>query len=57
MIADTNQIYTYNKILGGPKLDDDLNHIKSIGILFRVIIRKNKIKKIYGENSDRKEKF
>lgn len=56
MIVDPNQIYPYN-ILGGPKLDDDLNHIKSIGILFRVIIRKNKIKKIYEENSNRKEKF
>lgn len=57
MFVDPNQIYSYNKILGGPKLDDDLNHIKSTWILFRTLIRKNKIKKIYGENSDRKEKF
>lgn len=57
MIADSNHIYTYNKILGDPKLDDDLNHMKSIGILFRSILRKEKIEKIYGKNSDRKEKF
>lgn len=58
MIADPNQIDPYNKTLGGPKLDDDLNHIKSIGILFRTIIRKEKIERIYGsKDSNRKEKF
>jgi|Laugrespbdmm15sd_2_1035082.scaffolds.fasta_scaffold268854_2 hypothetical protein len=30
------------------------NHLKSIGILFRTILRKDKIKKIF--NDDRKEK-
>lgn len=57
MFVDTNQINPYDKILSGPKLDDDLNDIKSTWILLRSVIRKQKIEKIYGENSNRKEKF
>lgn len=51
MIVDPNQIYPYNEILGGPELDDI--HIKSTWILLRSVIRKNKINKIYGKDSNR----
>lgn len=57
MFVDPNQVNPHDKILTGPKLDDDLNDIKSTWILLRSVIRKQKIEKIYGENSNRKEKF
>jgi hypothetical protein len=38
--------------------EDMDNHLKSIGVLFRTILRIDKIKRIYGtKNTDRKEKF
>jgi hypothetical protein len=59
MFVDPNQINPYDKILGGPKMnDDDFNGIKSTWILLRSVIRKQKIEKIYGTKSeDRKENF
>ena len=57
MFVDPNQINPYNEILGGPNNEFD-NHLQSTWILLRSVIRKQKIKKIYGaENTDRKERF
>lgn len=44
------------KLIKEEKNDTD-NHLRSMNILFRTIIRIQKIEKIYGKNPDRKEKF
>ncbi len=55
MFVDLNQSNPYNKVLGSPDVNYDLQGTWSI---LRTIIRKRKIKKIYGtKDSDRKEKF
>jgi hypothetical protein len=58
MFVDPNQLNPYDKILGGPKMNDDFNGIKATWTLLRSMIRKQKIERIYGtKNTDRKEKF
>jgi len=57
MFVDLNQINPYDKVLGGPNMNREYNDIINTSILLRSIIRKNKIKKIYGEYSNREEKF
>ncbi len=55
MFVDPNQSNPYNKIFESPNVNYDLQGTWS---LLRTIIRKRKIKKIYGtKDSDRKEKF
>jgi hypothetical protein len=57
MFVDPNQINPYEKIFGSPK-NEDFNHLKSMGILFRTILRIEKIERIYGtKKTNRKEKF
>jgi hypothetical protein len=57
MFVDPNLIMS-NVVLGGPKIDDYDDRIKSTWILLRSQIRKIKIERIYGtKNTDRKEKF
>lgn len=45
----------YKKFTKEEKVQDG-NHLKSIGILFRTILRMDKIEKIYGKNFDRKKR-
>jgi hypothetical protein len=57
MFVDPNQILG-NVVLGGPKIDEYDDGIKSTWLLLRSQIRKIKIKRIYGTKSeDRGEKF
>jgi hypothetical protein len=57
MFVDQNQILG-NVVLGGPKIDEYDDGIKSTWLLLRSQIRKIKIKRIYGTKSeDRGEKF
>lgn len=57
MFVDPNQINPYDKVLAGPNMNGEYNDIINTWILLRSVIRKQKIEKIYGENSNRKEKF
>lgn len=56
MFVNPNQVNPY-KVLGGPNNQHEYNDIINTWILLRTVIRKNKIKKIYGEDSNRKERF
>ena len=55
MFVDPNKLNSYRKVLGAI---EDNNDIQATWTLLRTMIRKQKIKRIYGtENTDRKEKF
>ena len=55
MFVDPNKLNSYRKVLGSI---EDNNDIQATWTLLRTMIRKQKIKRIYGtKNTDRKEKF